>query len=71
MNQPVDAERTRFVEAAGHRWTVAEADFPTSTDPVGRCLMFTCDTVIRRVRCYPPDWYERTDSALFEVSLSI
>jgi len=59
------------VDAGGHRWTVAEAEFPTSNDPVGRCLMFISDAVIRRVRAYPADWYERTDSALYLVSLSI
>jgi hypothetical protein len=62
---------TRVLDGGGHRWTVTEADFPTSTDPVGRCLMFSCDAVIRRVRTYPADWHERTDSALYDVSLSI
>jgi hypothetical protein len=67
LNKPIDVERTRMVEGGGHHWRVAEADFPT----VGRCLMFTCDSVVRRVRAYPADWYGRTDSALYELSLSI
>jgi hypothetical protein len=66
-----ESRGTRQLEVGGHLWTVAEAEFPTWNDPVGRCLMFTSDAVIRRVRRYPADWYARTDAALFEVSLSI
>jgi hypothetical protein len=65
-----DPGRTRVIEEGGHRWTVAEAEFPTSANPLGRCLLFTSDAVIRRVRTYPADWYERTDAALYQVSQS-
>lgn len=66
-----DVERTRTFEAGGHRWTVTEANYPTASDSVGGCLMFRCDAIIRRVRKFPPDWYQRSDAVLFEVSLSI
>jgi hypothetical protein len=71
VNQPEYGALKRLVEGGGHCWTVTQAEYPTSTDPVGRCLLFTCDAVVRRVRAYPADWYSRTDSALYEVSLSI
>jgi hypothetical protein len=71
MTRRENTARTRLVEGGGHCWSVVEAEYPTSTDPVGRCLMFSCDAVVRRVRAYPADWYARTDAALYEVSLSI
>jgi len=62
---------TRIVEGGGRVWSVAEVDFPTFEDATCRYLIFSCDSVIRKVRAYPPDWRERTDSALYEVSFLI
>jgi hypothetical protein len=67
----VDPEHTRVVRGGGHWWRVGEATYPTSSDPVGRCLMFSCDSVIRLVRAYPADWHAQSESTLYEVSLSI
>jgi hypothetical protein len=71
MSDSVDPVRTRLVEGGGHCWSVVEANYPTSTDPVGRCLIFSCDAIVRRVRDYPADWRSRSDRALYEVSFSI
>jgi hypothetical protein len=70
MNVP-NPERSRSVEGGGQRWTVVEVDFPISADAMQRCLMFSCDAMVRKVRSYPADWHERTESALYEVSLKV
>ncbi len=60
----------RVVEGDGHRWTVTEAEYPTPSDPVGRCLIFNADYLVRRIRKYPADWYDWSDEELYRLSLT-
>lgn len=64
------ATRVRVVATSdGHQWVVREVQ-PSQFDRRGTSsLVFVSDHAMRRVRDYPPDWYEWSDEDLLAVSL--
>ena len=56
----------RNVVCAGCTWTAFEQRLPYG--PSRRSLVFMSDRVARRVKQYPPNWFELSDSALAEIS---
>jgi hypothetical protein len=60
--------RVRQVMWEGVRWTVREMDLPEDA-VAGRSLVFASAAIVRRVRNYPPDWYEWSDASLYALSL--
>ena len=61
-----DVEITRSLVSDGHAWTVCERPVPYSS--AQRALLFMSDRVARRVKRYPPNWFDLSDEALAEVS---
>ena len=61
--------RVRVVAAInGRQWVVKEVP-PSQPDVGGRpSLVFASDHVIRRVRDFPPDWFDWSDEDLYAVS---
>ena len=54
----------------GRQWTVREMP-PAPYDRRGAStLVFFTDDAMRRVRHYPPDWFDRTDDDLYSLSLT-
>ena len=65
-------ERVRvFVDADGTRWQVEEMPFSQYDRRRGRSLIFWSDGAVRRVRDYPADWHELSDSDLALLSWKI
>ena len=69
MSQTGADAKSRLIAGGGHRWTVTEATFPKSGSS-GSFLMFNADCIVRKVRTYPADWYERSDSELYDLCLT-
>jgi hypothetical protein len=62
-----EARRRVLLDAEGRKWTVFESTLPY--DRRGTCtLVFESVDVMRRVRDFPPDWFERSDDALLALS---
>jgi hypothetical protein len=65
----VQETRTRVIDAEGIRWRVREEPWPSVDRRSGSCLIFDGDTVVRRVRHFPPDWWTQSDTDLYALSL--
>jgi hypothetical protein len=65
---PRREERRRRLNIDGEHWVVREIDAPTFDRRGGRHLIFECSTLFRRVRVFPPNWYELEEEALFALS---
>jgi hypothetical protein len=63
------SERRRyFQDPDGIHWEVREVRNHDYDRRGGYCLIFESAGAVRRVRRYPPDWYEQPEAALFELS---
>lgn len=62
--------RSRVIaDEEGRIWTVEQLR-PTPTDPIqASSLVFTTESLIRRVRRFPPNWSELPDVELYALSL--
>lgn len=60
---------TRVLHLAGRSWTVREEPLPFTDRRSGMSLIFESPHLIRRVRHYPPNWFELPDEELFALSL--
>lgn len=61
--------RFRRLSAEGYRWLVTEVAAPRFDRRGGTHLMFDGETVMRRVRVFPANWYELADDDLYALSL--
>ena len=61
--------RTRIIEGDGLHWEVREKPWPTADRRSGSTLVFDAEMIVRCVRTFPPDWYEWSDSDLYQLSL--
>ena len=71
MGQADDAgasNRLPFMGPDGVRWTVRELIGDRSDPP---CLVFECDSMVRRVRAYPANWGSLDGDALFALSWKV
>ena len=58
-----------IVDSEGRTWIVREMP-PATYDRRGvPSLVFVTDDVMRRVRDYPADWFQRSDAELYDLSL--
>jgi len=57
--------QVRDLDADGHRWRIHEVLAPSFDRRSGTHLVFHADTVIRRVRNFPANWYELSDDELY------
>jgi hypothetical protein len=64
MSTPPDA-RSRIITLEGQSWSVREV---AATDVLPSTLVFAADKLARRVRAYPPNWYELPDRELMALS---
>jgi len=62
------ASRTIF-GPDGTRWLVQEVEDPYSRRS-NRSLVFSSDTVMRRVRSYPAHWLELSETELYALSFA-
>jgi len=61
--------RVRVVAATdGRQWVVKEVPSSQPDGGDGPSLLFSSNNVIRRVRDFPPDWFDWSDEELFAVS---
>lgn len=69
-DRPLKAgERRRtFTDDEGVFWDVRETSVPAYDRRGGLCLIFESANAIRRVRNYPPEWFEWSDDDLAELS---
>ena len=61
-----------LTDAEGKQWVAYEVE--GSTVPAARgphCLVFECDTTIRRVWNFPESWYELSTPDLWKVSWGV
>jgi hypothetical protein len=65
------ARLTRRFYVDGTLWLVKEVPVPSFDRRGGTHLLFDCESVMRRVRVFPPNWYELSDEELFALSLHI
>lgn len=63
--------RTRALVADGLHWQVREERWPTTDRRTGTCLIFDAETVVRRVRNFPPDWFDWSDADLYSLCLEV
>ena len=63
--------RTRRLWVDDEQWFVHEVAVPRFDRRGGTHLLFESASVMRRVRVFPPDWYDMSDDALFALSLDI
>jgi hypothetical protein len=57
-----------FLDAEGARWRVYEQAFADYDRRSGLSLIFASESAVRRVRDYPAEWTELTDSELLALS---
>lgn len=60
----VPRDERLFVDADGTRWRVYEQRFSEYDRRSGLSLIFASDTAMRRVRNYPANWREISESEL-------
>jgi hypothetical protein len=65
----IQEAQTRVIEGDDKRWRVREEPWPIADRRGGTCLIFDADTVVRRVRNFPPEWFEWSDADLYSLSL--
>ncbi|HEY4218995.1 MAG TPA: hypothetical protein VGM67_17760 [Gemmatimonadaceae bacterium] len=59
----------RVLRAGGHEWHVRETRYSPADRRTGTCLIFDAESVIRRVRNFPPNWRTLPDDELYSISL--
>jgi hypothetical protein len=59
--------KVRRVSADGMRWVVREVPAPSFDRRGGTHLLFDGETVMRRVRAFPENWYDLSDGELYEL----
>jgi hypothetical protein len=64
-------KRTRVIEGDGIRWKVREEPWPSVDRRGGTCLIFDGDSIVRRVRKFPSNWWDKSDADLYALSLSV
>jgi len=60
-----------FVDDDGQIWYVMERAFSDFDRRRGFSLIFTSDLAVRRVRDYPPNWFDLSEAALAELSWKV
>ena len=71
IDSPVGSNTPRsrsFVDADGGHWNVYEQAFAEYDRRSGMSLIFSSETAVRRVRDYPPDWFDLGDDQLATLS---
>jgi len=72
IDSPPGEIRSRlYLDDEGQAWSVSEQPFSAYDRRSGWSLIFTSELAVRRVRSYPPNWYELTDEALAELSWNV
>jgi hypothetical protein len=62
---------TRRVVVDGEPWVIREVPAPTFDRRGGTHLVFESEHVMRRLRTFPANWHELSDTRLFELSLDL
>lgn len=60
--------KVRRISAEGLRWVVQEVAAPSFDRRGGTHLLFDGESVMRRVRDFPPNWHLLSDEELYELS---
>jgi hypothetical protein len=63
-----EAHRRYFRDETGGEWEVREVALPAYDRRSGSCLIFESRDVIRRVRTFPPNWFELSERDLRDLS---
>lgn len=60
--------RERHLTADGQRWLVREIAAPRFDRRGGHHLVFIGDSTVRRLRTFPPNWFELSDDQLYHLT---
>ncbi|MFL5581145.1 MAG: hypothetical protein ACJ8AO_12285 [Gemmatimonadaceae bacterium] len=66
--RPLGGARVRIIEHAGRQWRVYESRLGQYDRRSRPHLFFESAEAVRRVRDFPPDWYELPDADLISLS---
>ena len=66
-----DTAKVRRISADGLRWVVREVPAPAFDRRGGTHLFFDGESVMRRVRLFPANWFDLSDEELYELSRRI
>lgn len=69
IDQSISSVLRTVRDTTGREWRVRETPPPSYDRRQRPSLIFDCDSVIRRVRDYPKNWYELSNEDLFALSL--
>jgi hypothetical protein len=60
--------RVRVFDRDELRWQLREAEYALADRRTGRFLIFESESVVRRLRNYPANWFEWSDDDLHSLS---
>jgi len=60
--------KVRRISADGLRWFIQEVPAPSFDRRGGKHLVFDAETVMRRVRDFPANWFDLSDDELIALS---
>jgi len=69
--QKQQLSRVRHFVADGCRWIVQEVDAPPFDRRGGRHLVFDGESIMRRLRQFPADWFDLSDGDLYALSFDM
>jgi hypothetical protein len=67
-NTPVSNTCVRVLHVEGRDWKVREEHDRFTDHGAESSLIFESPSLIRSVRTYPPEWFDLTDDALYQLS---
>lgn len=67
LNRDAAPGKVRRISADGLRWYVQEVPAPSFDRRGGTHLLFDGETVMRRVREFPVNWFDLSDEQLYEL----
>ena len=68
LTQNAAPATVRRISADGLRWVVQEVQAPAFDRRGGTHLLFDGETIMRRVREFPKNWFDLSDEELYELS---
>lgn len=66
-----DGPNVRYLLMDDQRWIVRELDAPAFDRRGGTHLLFESETVMRRLRSFPPNWHQLSDDDLYALTQRI
>jgi hypothetical protein len=68
ISESYASDKVRQFIADGQRWIVREVYAPRLDRRGGTHLVFWGDSIMRRLRVFPANWFELSDEALYKLT---